>query len=107
MDDDFARARQRQPFSGAEGDSFSPFARFALFRVYALRRISGEFRRIQTHGFGALRYSPLRAKNSRPSDRDKARRKLPPGLVLFRLLRRIADDQRSLRASFRATVTPA
>ena len=61
-----------------QGNSLSPFARPALFRLHLLHRIQGQLRRIQADGARALWRAAIRADHFRQSDRPEGRR-------LFRL----------------------
>ena len=97
MGDHVGGGRQRQPPRNLPGDSFSAFARPALFGVHLLHRLQGQLRRIQGDGAGALRRAAIRETHSRPSDRSEAGRLVPARHVLFRLLHRLDDDQRPVR----------
>ena len=65
----------------------------AVFGVYLLYRLQGQFRRIQAHGPCPLRRAEIRQAHSRADNRPQARRLVLARSVVLQLLHRLDHDQ--------------
>ena len=73
MEYQHVRARSRKRARSHPRAAFSTFAGHAVFGVHVLRRLQGQFRRIQVDGSGALRQAAVRGSHPGEARQDRTR----------------------------------